>query len=80
MIITFEIFKFVLIGYGFVALGASSAYVSYAGKISWNRNDHYIKFITIFAFTPSIDCGVCADPMTRQASNRGYVLSFVNTG
>eukprot|EP01083_Nonionella_stella_P008508 24563_1 len=39
-----------------------------------------MSIITWFAFDSSMDCGICADPSTRQANNNPYILSFIIAG
>eukprot|EP01083_Nonionella_stella_P012656 35836_1 len=36
-----------------------------------------MSIITWFAFDSSMDCGICADPTTRQAMTNPYILSFI---
>eukprot|EP01084_Bolivina_argentea_P013891 26016_1 len=71
----------VAIGFGVASIGASPAYQSHKWMIG-----HAIEvviamiIITVFAFHPSIDCSICANPADRQALDNAYILAFIITG
>eukprot|EP01084_Bolivina_argentea_P264360 447786_1 len=70
-----------IVGYALISLVATPAYESYIFAIG-----HGIEMIvtmcviTLFAFNSSIDCTICADPITRQCTKNSYILSFIITG
>jgi len=69
------------IEYGFVALVTTHALDSFAFAICHGIEMIItLSLITAFAFTTSIDCVICADPVTRQATNNNYILSFLIAG
>lgn len=70
-----------IVGYGFVALVASPAFQSYAWAICHGIEMIIaLTLITVFATIESIDCGICADPVLRQATNNGYIMAFLIAG
>ena len=74
-------YMFVNIGYGFVALISTPGYNSRRWAICHGVEMILtLSVITVFAFTPSFDCGICADSIARQATNNYYILSFIIAG
>eukprot|EP01083_Nonionella_stella_P205875 749310_1 len=85
VLIRMEMYMFIggrlIIGYGLISLVATPAYGSYLFAIG-HGIEMFITMcvITLFAFNKSIDCGICANPIDRQAIENPYILSFIIAG
>ncbi len=69
-----------------VFFGISSIIASPATDNVWFALVHVLEMIftmtviTVFAYIDTFDCGVCADPITRQATWNPYIKMFIYGG